>query len=193
MTYANVPPALMRPTHHLDVAPMILALQFQPADFEYKHGQLRHVPSRHQFLFDRSGRVTIDAPCGCAGRSISSEQAEQLHCIQSLERLLLAHARNRPGVCFPFPPAERMGPAFPRYEDGLATIHAPRRSRHTTRRSHDPTRRIGRQISASRNGRFVGSPARRSLGGRRCECSRPDERECAKATFSASSLAPPPQ
>ena len=78
MTYANVPPALMRPPHHLDVAPMILALQFQPTDFEYKHGQLRHVPSCHEFLFDRSGRVTIDALCGCAGRSISSEQAEQL-------------------------------------------------------------------------------------------------------------------
>ena len=78
MNYANVPPALMRPTHHLDVAPMISALQFQPADFEYKQGQLRHIPSRHDFLFDRSGRVTIDAFCRCAGRSISSEQGEQL-------------------------------------------------------------------------------------------------------------------
>jgi len=78
MSYASVSPALMRPTHHLDVAPMILALQFQPADFEYKGGQLRHVPSRHEFLFDRSGRVTIDALCGCAGRSISREQGEQL-------------------------------------------------------------------------------------------------------------------
>jgi hypothetical protein len=78
MTYAHVPPALMPPTHHLDVAPMILALQFQPADFEYKHGRLRHVPSRHQFLFDRSERVAIDAVCGCAGRSISIEQGEQL-------------------------------------------------------------------------------------------------------------------
>jgi hypothetical protein len=78
MTYQNVPPALMRPTHHLDVAPMIVALQFQPTDFEYKHSQLCHIPSRHQFFFDRSGRVTIDAICGCAGRSISSEQGEQL-------------------------------------------------------------------------------------------------------------------
>jgi hypothetical protein len=78
MTYVNVPPALMQPMHHLDAGPMILALQFQPTDFEYKHGRLRHVPSRHQFLFDRSGRVAIDAVCGCAGRSISSEQGEQL-------------------------------------------------------------------------------------------------------------------
>ena len=31
-----------------------------------------------EFLFDRSGRVTIDALCGCAGRSISREQGEQL-------------------------------------------------------------------------------------------------------------------
>jgi hypothetical protein len=78
MSYASVSPALMRLTHHLDVAPMILALQFQPADFEYRQGRLRHIPSRRQFLFDRSGRVAIDALCGCAGRSISSEQGEQL-------------------------------------------------------------------------------------------------------------------
>jgi hypothetical protein len=76
MTY--VPPALMQPTRHLNVEPMILALQIQPADFEYRQGRLRHVPSRHQFLFDRSGRAAIDAVCGCAGRSISSEQGEQL-------------------------------------------------------------------------------------------------------------------
>jgi hypothetical protein len=78
MTYANVSLSSVQPTHYLDVAPMILALQFQPADFEYRHGRLRHTPSRHQFLFDRSGRVAIDAACGCAGRSINTEQREQL-------------------------------------------------------------------------------------------------------------------
>jgi len=76
MTY--IAPALTRPIHCLDVAPMILALQFQPTDFEYKRGRLRHIPTRHQFLFDRSGRVAIDAVCGCAGCSISAEQGEQL-------------------------------------------------------------------------------------------------------------------
>ncbi len=50
----------------LDVAPMISALRFQPSDFEFAHGWLNHVPSRHRFQFDRKGRVTIDAPCGCA-------------------------------------------------------------------------------------------------------------------------------
>jgi hypothetical protein len=88
MTYSNVDPALLRPTHHLDIAPMISALQFQPADFEYKQGPPRgpvptdhwllHVPSRHRFHFDQSGQVAIDAACGCAGRSISIEQGEQL-------------------------------------------------------------------------------------------------------------------
>jgi hypothetical protein len=34
----------------LDLSPMIDALRFQPADFEYSHGWLRHVPSRHAFL-----------------------------------------------------------------------------------------------------------------------------------------------
>jgi hypothetical protein len=78
MNYANVPPALMRPMHHRDVAPLILALQFRPADFEYKLGRLRHLPTRHQFLLDQSGRVAIDVARGCADCSISSEQGEKL-------------------------------------------------------------------------------------------------------------------
>ena len=63
---------------HLDVSPMISALQFQPADFEYANGWLHHVPSRHRFQFDRLGRVTIDAICGCAAMSIKPEQADEL-------------------------------------------------------------------------------------------------------------------
>jgi hypothetical protein len=64
---------------YLDVAPMISALRFQPSDFEYAHGWLNHVPSRHRFQFDRKGRVTIDAPCGCAALSVRPEQAGELH------------------------------------------------------------------------------------------------------------------
>ena len=64
---------------HLDVAPMIAALRFQPSDFEYAHGWLNHVPSRHRFQFDRKGRVTIDAQCGCAALSVNPEQADELH------------------------------------------------------------------------------------------------------------------
>ena len=64
---------------YLDVAPMISALRFQPSDFEYAHGWLQHVPSRHRFQFDRSGRVTIDALCGCAALSVRPEQADELH------------------------------------------------------------------------------------------------------------------
>lgn len=63
----------------LDVAPMITALRSQPSDFEYAHGWLHHVPSRHRFQFERSGRVTIDALCGCAALSIRPEQAGELH------------------------------------------------------------------------------------------------------------------
>jgi hypothetical protein len=63
----------------LDVAPMISALRFQPSDFEYAHGWLNHVPSRHRFQFDRKGGVTIDALCGCASLSIRPEQADELH------------------------------------------------------------------------------------------------------------------
>ena len=64
---------------YLDVAPMIAALRFQPSDFEYAHGWLNHVPSRHRFQFDRKGRVTIDALCGCAAMSVKPEQADELH------------------------------------------------------------------------------------------------------------------
>src|SRR6185437_5235351 len=61
---------------YLDVSPMIEALRFQPSDFEFAHGWLNHVPSRHRFQFDRKGRVTIDALCGCAALSVRPEQAD---------------------------------------------------------------------------------------------------------------------
>jgi len=62
----------------LDVSPMISALRFQPTDFEYAHGWLRHVPSRHAFRFDRKGGITIEAQCGCAGLNVRQEQADEL-------------------------------------------------------------------------------------------------------------------
>ena len=74
--YALTPGHSLR---YLDVAPMITALRFQPSDFEYAHGWLSHVPSRHRFQFDRKGRVTIDALCGCAALSVRPEQADELH------------------------------------------------------------------------------------------------------------------
>jgi hypothetical protein len=64
--------------HFLDVSPMISALRFQPYDFEYVHGWLRHVPSRHRFRFHRSGQISIDAKCRCSGMSIRPEQSEEL-------------------------------------------------------------------------------------------------------------------
>ncbi len=79
MTNADVISASAYPTYFLDVEPMISALRFQPTDFEFQHGWLRHVPSRHLFQFDREGRVSIDAHCGCAGRSVSREQGDLLN------------------------------------------------------------------------------------------------------------------
>lgn len=69
---------VVRTSRYLDVSPMISALRFQPADFEYGHGWLRHVPSRHRFRFDPMGQVTISALCGCAGASIRQYQADEL-------------------------------------------------------------------------------------------------------------------
>jgi hypothetical protein len=62
----------------LDVAPMILSLRLHPDDFEYAHGWLHHIPSRHRFLFDRLGRVAIDAVCGCGAMSIRPDQTAEL-------------------------------------------------------------------------------------------------------------------
>jgi hypothetical protein len=73
LRYASGPSA-----RNLDVSPMISALRFQPDDFEFKHGWLHHVPSRHRFQFDRMGRVQIDALCGCASLSVKPEQTDEL-------------------------------------------------------------------------------------------------------------------
>jgi hypothetical protein len=65
------------PEHYLNVEPMIWALKFQPSDFE-QHESLLHVPSRHRFEFDSRGRVSVDAQCRCARRSVSKEQGDRL-------------------------------------------------------------------------------------------------------------------
>jgi hypothetical protein len=78
MPYVEYAIAQSHALRHLDVAPMIAALRFQPTDFEYTHGWLNHVPSRHRFQFDRKGRVMIDADCGCAALSVKPEQADEL-------------------------------------------------------------------------------------------------------------------
>ena len=75
LDFASLAP---RATHFLDVSPMTSALHFQPTDFEYSHGRLRHVPSRHRFQFSPTGEVRIDAVCGCAGAAIRQEQADEL-------------------------------------------------------------------------------------------------------------------
>ena len=106
MTYQNVPPALMRPTHHLDVAPMIVALQFQPTDFEYKHGQLCHIPSSSS-IFLRPIGTSGDRRNMWMRRPLDQQRTGRaaFYCIQDMERVLLASARNRPGIRFPFPRA----------------------------------------------------------------------------------------
>jgi hypothetical protein len=77
MSYTDAK-SLARPSRFLDVAPMISALQFQPTDFEFTRGWLKHVPSRHRFKFDKNGRVTIDARCDCSLQSVNAEQGDQL-------------------------------------------------------------------------------------------------------------------
>jgi hypothetical protein len=63
---------------YLDASPMISALRFQPGDFEFSHGSLFHVPSKHRFHFDRRNNVSIEARCGCAMLEMNPEQREEL-------------------------------------------------------------------------------------------------------------------
>ncbi len=67
-----------RGIRYLNVAPLITALKFQPEDFEVERGWLSHNPSRHRFHFDRQGRVTVEANCGCAAMAVKAEQSEEL-------------------------------------------------------------------------------------------------------------------
>ena len=67
-----------RANRHLDVSPLIHALRFQPEDFDLDRGWLNHAPSRHRFQFDRRGRVTVEANCGCAALSVNPEQRDEL-------------------------------------------------------------------------------------------------------------------
>jgi hypothetical protein len=64
---------------YLDVAPMMVSLRTTPEEFEVKDGWLRHIPSRHDFLFDRDGRAQIRAHCNCAMLAVKSEQEPELY------------------------------------------------------------------------------------------------------------------
>lgn len=64
---------------YLDVAPMMVSLRTTPEEFEVNDGWLRHIPSRHDFMFDRNGRVQIRAQCNCAMLTVKSEQERQLY------------------------------------------------------------------------------------------------------------------
>jgi hypothetical protein len=63
---------------YLDVAPMMVSLRTTPEEFEIKNGWLHHIPSRHDFMFDRDGRVQIRAECNCAMLAVKSEQEAAL-------------------------------------------------------------------------------------------------------------------
>ncbi len=62
---------------YLDVSPMISALRVSPEHFEFTHGSLHHIPSRHRFHFHPDG-VQIDALCDCSFLAVSPKQEETL-------------------------------------------------------------------------------------------------------------------
>ena len=159
---------------YLDVAPMIASLRFQPSDFEYAHGWLHHVPSRHRFQFDRKGRVTVDALCGCAAMSVRPEQADELHSMfKTWRQHYWVPMETEPRVRVALQRAERVGETVPRYADGLAALPARggagdhsggkrcRRRRRNSREARFRNRsvRCGAEVPFHRNSRGAGGVA----------------------------------
>ncbi len=109
MTYIDTSNTIAR-RYYLNVAPMIAALQFQPTDFELKHGWLNHVPSRHRFSFDRAGNVTIDARCGCAQRPRQYRAKRRAFPrLYGMAPVLLGTPANRSRVCESFSRRRTLG------------------------------------------------------------------------------------
>ena len=113
----------------------------QPGDFEYTHGSLHHVPSRHRFLFDRFGRVAIDAACGCATMAISRADRELVGAFETGAATTGYPSKMNPGVRRALQQTKLIGPAHARDPDGLSALCAPRRPRHNCR--HDGTHAVG--------------------------------------------------
>ncbi len=63
---------------YLDVNPLMASLRSRPEEFDFKGDWLRHIPSRHSFKFEPSGRVQIRAECNCAFLAIHPQQERQL-------------------------------------------------------------------------------------------------------------------
>jgi hypothetical protein len=63
---------------YLDVNPLMASMRTRPDEFLFKGDWLTHVPSRHSFKFEPSGRVQIRAECNCAFLAIHPQQEKQL-------------------------------------------------------------------------------------------------------------------
>ncbi len=63
---------------YLDVSPLMTSLRTTPEEFDFRGDWLRHVPSRHSFKFETSGKVHIRAECNCAFLAIHPQQERQL-------------------------------------------------------------------------------------------------------------------
>jgi hypothetical protein len=63
---------------YLDASPLISALRTDPEVFEFSHGYLRHIPSRHRFHFDPASGVRVHAECACSFLKISEHQQPAL-------------------------------------------------------------------------------------------------------------------
>ncbi len=63
---------------YLDVNPLMGSLRTRPEEFNFRGDWLTHMPSRHSFKFEPSGRVQIRAECNCAFLAIHPQQERQL-------------------------------------------------------------------------------------------------------------------
>lgn len=62
---------------YLDVGPVIGALRSAPQEFEVWNGSLRHIRSRHSFVFDEHEHVRINAECECALLAVRPDQQQE--------------------------------------------------------------------------------------------------------------------
>lgn len=63
---------------HLDVSPMIRALQYAPQEFDLTAGWLNHGRSGHSFRFDANDNVEVSAACNCAMLAPTTEHGHDL-------------------------------------------------------------------------------------------------------------------
>jgi hypothetical protein len=63
---------------YLDAQPMVLAFRRAPYEFREEGEWVRHIPSKHDFLFEPSGGIMLRAHCNCANLRVAPDKVGEL-------------------------------------------------------------------------------------------------------------------